>query len=111
MADELDESPRRVRRSLSRLVERLRATSVTLDTIQPELNQMLEPAPRDFARAFQYPGRDVDRNLFRRAGHGPAFHAAKLVSRSYPDEVTVIPNHWVAISGQQVEIRHGKFLH
>ena len=41
MADELDVSPRRVRRALSRLFERLRDANVTLDTVQVELNQVL----------------------------------------------------------------------
>ena len=41
MADELDVSPRRVRRALSRLFERLRDANVTLDTVQVELNHVL----------------------------------------------------------------------
>jgi transcriptional regulator with XRE-family HTH domain len=41
MADELDASPRRVRRALARLLERLREANVTLETIQLELTQML----------------------------------------------------------------------
>jgi transcriptional regulator with XRE-family HTH domain len=38
MADELDASPRRVRRAFSRLLERLRASNLTLEAIQLELN-------------------------------------------------------------------------
>jgi len=41
MADELDVSPRRARRALSRLLERLRAANLTLEAIQLELTQVL----------------------------------------------------------------------
>jgi len=41
MADELDVSPRRVRRALSRLLECLCDANATLDTIQVQLNQIL----------------------------------------------------------------------
>ncbi len=41
MADELDVAPRRVRRALSRLLERLREANVTLEPLQRELARVL----------------------------------------------------------------------
>ncbi len=41
MADELDLSPRRIRRALSHLLERLRDANLTLETVHVELSQLL----------------------------------------------------------------------
>jgi DNA-binding XRE family transcriptional regulator len=41
MADELDLAPRRVRRALARLTERLRSVNLSIDSIRPELERLL----------------------------------------------------------------------